>query len=241
MTDLSKLKALVEREFDTPSSTTAVPESKIAEYEGRLPAAWLELWREYGLAGFNNDRIRFTDPTEWQPAVDAWRATMKSRKLKEQQLCVVRSSYGMMLCFSPSNGFALTIVPLRWRYSVNPWPKKRIPALPAEPAWDDTVLEVFDTVLNSLWGDMPNGGRASGIMTELFEENLGKLSSDEMWSFNPSMREGGLNLTKQVTKVKAIPELIRLAALGPAIQVDWGDEYKRTENADGYDAIPEGK
>ena len=57
-----------------PPHAGCVPVTKelLGRYEGRLPAALLELWRKHGLGLYGRRQICLIDPHAWQPTLDRW-------------------------------------------------------------------------------------------------------------------------------------------------------------------------
>jgi hypothetical protein len=51
----------------TPASTEL-----LGKYQGRLPAALLELWRKHGLGIYGRRQICLVDPDAWQATLDSW-------------------------------------------------------------------------------------------------------------------------------------------------------------------------
>lgn len=51
---------------------TPATQELLGKYEGRLPAAMLELWRKHGLGLYGRRQICLIDPDAWQATLDRW-------------------------------------------------------------------------------------------------------------------------------------------------------------------------
>lgn len=66
-----KLHPFIKANPPHPDCVPATPQL-LQRYEGRLPAALLELWRKHGLGRYGRRQICLVDPEAWQSTLDRW-------------------------------------------------------------------------------------------------------------------------------------------------------------------------
>lgn len=202
-----------------PIDPTEVPQSYFDEYGDQLPELMLDLWREIGFAGFGNGLLWTCDPHTWQPIVNTWLDGVDlPDEYQGKQVPIFRTAYGKIFCFKPELGQKLTINSIISRIALfRPEPV-------AGQEWIDmdiTDILGFPARQFLVPADPPDKG--NDLQEDLFPrivEQLGPTTHNTVYTFEPSVQEGGDIRVEYAKLANATAELTRLRSLkAPRIRV----------------------
>ena len=195
-----------------PIDPVEVPQSYFDEYGEQLPELMLDLWREIGFAGFGNGLLWLCDPHAWQPIVNTWLDGVDlPDEYRGEQIPIFRTAYGDIYCFKQGLGQKLDIDPV----------VSTIGLFRPEPVsgqeWIDmdiTDILGFPASQFLLQADPPDEG--DDLQEDLFPrivERLGPTTHDTIYTFDPSVQEGGDIRVEYAKIADAATELTRLRSL----------------------------
>lgn len=195
-----------------PIDPIEVPQRYFDEYGDQLPELMLDLWREIGFAGFGNGLLWVCDPHAWQPIVNTWLDGVElPDDYRGEQIPIFRTAYGKIYCFKQGLGQKLTINP----------PLAKIAIFRPEPVagqkWIDMDISgilKFPANQFLLAADPPDEG--DDYQEDLFPrivERLGGTTHETVYTFDPSVQEGGDIRVEYAKIADAAPELTRLRTL----------------------------
>ncbi|OBB97162.1 GAD-like domain-containing protein [Mycolicibacterium peregrinum] len=195
-----------------PIDPIEVPQSYFDEYGDQLPELMLDLWREIGFAGFGNGLLWVCDPHAWQPIVDTWLDGVElPDHYRGGQIPIFRTAYGEINCFKQGLGQKLTIKPALSKIALfRPGPV-------AGQKWIDMDISSFlrfPARQFLLHADPSDDGE--DYQEDLFPrivERLGRTTSDTIYTFEPSVQEGGDIRLEYAKTADATVELTRLRSL----------------------------
>lgn len=182
-----------------------VPDSSLLKYRGKLPQKLIEYWSIHGWCGYAKGLFWTVDPTEYQPAVDAWLSGTPFAGTDNYHM-IAMSAFGKMFIWGEETGPSITIhTPYAQIY-----PTDCSDAL-ARRGHDLQMQLFFSTKKGATLDLTDDDGQP---LFQRAYERLGVLAADEMYGFVPALALGGRNRIKNLQKVKAVEHLVMLADLG---------------------------
>lgn len=195
-----------------PIDPVEVPQSYFDEYGDQLPELMVDLWREIGFAGFGNGLLWVCDPHAWQPIVDTWLDGVElPGDYRGEQIPIFRTAYGETKCFKPELGQKLTINPALSMIALfRPEPV-------AGQKWIDMdISSILKYPANQFLLDADPPDEGDDLQEDLFPrivERLGRTTHDTIYTFDPSVQEGGDIRVEYAKIADAATELTRLRSL----------------------------
>lgn len=190
-----------------PSEYVPVPEERFSQYEDRVPAALLEVWRTYGFSGFGDGMFWLCDPEEWQPVVDVWTKDLDLEMGADSWLAVARSAFGWMKLWGQRTGMSLTIVP----YLGLIFPADRSDKMGSEVK---RMSQTYAALTPSREALDQSGEDGSDLYRRVFER-LGSVGPGTMYGFVPALALGGIMMPENVEIVDAVVHLQLLSEVTP--------------------------
>ena len=195
-----------------PIEPIAVSDSYFDQYRDQLPRFMLDVWREVGFAGFSDGMLWICDPHYWQPIVDAWLdQTDLPTAYLGNHIPLFRTAYGKIYCFTPGLGQKIDINPTLSRIALF-----RPEILPGQEWIDRGVSDILTLPPNQflVHPDYPTeGGNPQEDMFADILDRLGPTSHSTIYTFHPSLPEGGDLDADQAILSEATAELLRLRSL----------------------------
>lgn len=187
----------------SPQVDRALPTTK--ELEGlrrKLPAALIEFWTTAGWSGYADGILWSTDPTEFDPALEAWLDGTTISK-RDEYTVIARSAFGKLYAWGKNSGVSLIINPhsasiatVKGNFSAEE-ADTDISAFFLSSGKEDFDFEDFK--------DKPLFARAL--------KKLGPLKRDEMYAVAPACGLGGVPKLENLIKEKIVPHLVLLAQI----------------------------
>ena len=172
----------------------------------------LDLWREIGFAGFGNGLLWVCDPHTWQPIVNTWLDGVDlADEYRGEQIPIFRTAYGKIYCFKSGLGQKLIINPIISRVALY-----RPAPVPGQKWIDMDISGVLKLPVTQfvVQADPPDKG--DDHQEDLFPriiERLGPTTHDTIYTFDPSVQEGGDIRVEYAKIADAATELTRLRSL----------------------------
>lgn len=203
-----------------PIDPIEVPQSYFDEYGEQLPELMLDLWREVGFAGFGDGLLWVCDPHAWQPIVNTWLDGVDlPDEYRGEQVPIFRTAYGKIYCFKSGLGQKVEIDPAFSNIALfRPEP------VPDQQWIDMGITDILGFPVSQFVIDADYPSEGDDLQEDLFPrifDRLGPTTHSTVYSFAPSVQEGGSVRAENATVVDAATELARLRWLeGPEITID---------------------
>ncbi|HAL22895.1 MAG TPA: hypothetical protein DCP40_09235 [Stenotrophomonas sp.] len=191
------------REFIASSTGQIVPEATLAAWEGVLPDLLLTLWRRDGFARYRSDRLALIDPGRYAAITAAF---LHGHPLldRDQFHAYAITAFGQILICGATTSIHISVDPHTGQVSAD-----AAPPLPRSAAARNLELECLLDALDGPYLDATDDDEQP--LYEHAYERLGPLASNEIYSFSPSVAEGGWNAAHLVKRDR-LTELQTLAA-----------------------------
>jgi hypothetical protein len=191
-------------EFASETGREKAPDSSMALYRHRLPEQLLRYWNEHGWSGYSDGLFWTVNPLFYEPLLSHWLIDTEFYD-KDNYHVIARSAFGDLYVWGENSGYCLTISSPLARHSY------RISMFTGEKL--DFGVKAFFLAMSTESNDFAD-------MFELAVNKLGKLSSDEIYGFDPALALGGPIEFNNLQKVRTIEHLEFLSQLTPL--TDWG-------------------
>ncbi len=194
-------------ELGKPCGSKPVPVERFEQDGDMLPPFLLQLWREYGFAGFGRGRVWLVDPVEWAPIVDSWLDGITLAMGEDQWHAVTRNAFGALDLWGERTGMSLHIDP------VYGWLMPSAKSATRMATEQQRNIQVFVAV---------DSGREFGDLTtpdgdEMFSRALkahGQVGPDTIDGFVPALSLGGLATVDHIEIVDALAHVELLTDVG---------------------------
>lgn len=201
--------------FGPPILSQKVPDSCIAQYQGKLPDQLLQYWQEFGWSGWGNGRFWFVNPADWSEEMELF---LEPTGLLEQDAWHVfgRGAFGDLYVFGENHGPALRIKCNQSQI----YPKdcsSRIQKI----GMNNIIQRWFSSNSFSYFDQADENGQNGGF--DYAFKQLGPLDHDTLYGFVPALALGGPLKFENLQKLNAHVHLQILASLAePEMMLDIG-------------------
>jgi len=194
-----------ERGFGPAEKTQEVSAHILTHYKGKLPDLLLKYWELYGWSRYGKGLFWLVDPSAYEPVLKVWlRGT--PFLAQDSYYVIARSAFGRLFLWGTRSGQSLKI-DSAWGQI---FPKDSTPAM--REGRVDRLVESFLMVQKKESLDFEDFQQK--LLFERALANLGPLSAEEMYGFEPALALGGRAELKNLRRVDAITHLTLLAELG---------------------------
>ena len=190
--------------FGPPAAQQTASAENISDYQGKLPNALLQIWKEVGWASFNSGLFWIVNPSEYSSTISEWLSEIKDVDTREYH-AIARTAFGKLFLWGEKTGQTITINPLFSQVTIT----NHDPDIKTEA---DLIASIFFSSLDIDYLDIEDVNDKP--LFKRAQKKLGTLSANEMYGFEPALCLGGLPKIENMRKLDTVAHLALLAQFG---------------------------
>jgi hypothetical protein len=191
--------------FGPPIAKREVDEAKLAQYAGELPALLRGYWKEHGFTGYADGLFWTVDPADYTLILET---AVEGTPLAAQDTyhVIARTAFGQLFAWGKRTGVSLRVdIPHGLLFPSG--------TTLEQLGGEDIAVESFFLSQQQRLLDFADDAKKP--LFARARKKLGRLAADEMYGFEPALALGGPATFANLQKVKILPHLQILLALGP--------------------------